>query len=94
MVATVDALEAAGLAERRASSTDRRARIIVVTDKGAELAEKTQEIVDRVHAEALGSLPEESRAALIDALTRLAGDHLAQAAESPAGARRARQQRG
>ena len=35
MVVTVDALEKAGLAERRPSSTDRRARIIAVTEEGA-----------------------------------------------------------
>src|ERR1700761_5822274 len=34
MVVTIDDLEAAGLAERRPSSTDRRARVIVVTDAG------------------------------------------------------------
>src|SRR3979409_621245 len=32
MVVTVDELEAAGLAERRASSVDRRARVISVTE--------------------------------------------------------------
>ena len=35
MVVTMDALEKAGLAERRPSPTDRRARIIAVTDAGA-----------------------------------------------------------
>src|SRR3982751_4178632 len=34
MVVTVDALEKAGLAERRPSATDRRARIIAVTEAG------------------------------------------------------------
>src|ERR687894_2272313 len=34
MVVTVDELERAGLAERRPSPTDRRARVIAVTDKG------------------------------------------------------------
>jgi DNA-binding MarR family transcriptional regulator len=34
MVGTVDELERAGLAERRPSGTDRRARIIVVTEAG------------------------------------------------------------
>lgn len=34
MVVTVDALEKAGLAERRPSSTDRRARVIAVTERG------------------------------------------------------------
>jgi MarR family transcriptional regulator, transcriptional regulator for hemolysin len=93
MVVTVDALEKAGLAERRPSATDRRARIVAVTPAGAEMAARSQAIVDRVHAEAIGSLPEADRAALIDALTTLARGHLATPDEAaPVGARRARQQ--
>ena len=64
MVVTVDALEEAGLAERRPSPTDRRARIIVATPEGAALAKKSQAIVDRVHREAIDSLPESARAVL------------------------------
>lgn len=60
MVVTVDALEQAGLAERRPSSKDRRARIIAVTEKGAQVAEESQKIVDGVHERALGSLPRTS----------------------------------
>ncbi len=36
MVVTVDALERAGLTERRPFSTDRRARIVAVTERGAQ----------------------------------------------------------
>src|SRR4051794_23858792 len=39
MVVTIDELERKGLAERRPSTTDRRARIISVTDTGARLVE-------------------------------------------------------
>ncbi|WBC17268.1 MarR family transcriptional regulator [Micromonospora sp. WMMA1998] len=91
MVVTVDALEQAGLAVRRPSSTDRRARIIAVTEEGARVAERSQEIVDRVHAEALASLPDDERAALVRALERLAADHLATPAQNPRPVRRARQ---
>ncbi|MER8161858.1 MarR family winged helix-turn-helix transcriptional regulator [Streptomyces sp. NPDC094472] len=91
MVVTVDALEKAGLAERRASTQDRRARIIAVTEKGARIAEQSQNIVDGVHREALETLPETQRAALLRALTRLTEGHLATPAESPRPARRARQ---
>ena len=73
MVVTVDALETAGLAVRRPSSTDRRARIIAVTEKGRLAAEEAQRIVDRVHADALGGLPAETRAAFVEALGTLAG---------------------
>ncbi|MFF3172434.1 MarR family winged helix-turn-helix transcriptional regulator [Streptomyces sp. NPDC057900] len=91
MVVTVDALESAGLAERRPSSRDRRARIIAVTEKGAEVAARSQAIVDRVHAHALAGLDRDGRAALLRALEQLTGDRLATPAETPATARRARQ---
>ncbi|MGW2281472.1 MarR family winged helix-turn-helix transcriptional regulator [Streptomyces sp. NPDC001770] len=91
MVVTVDALESAGLAERRPSRLDRRARIISVTEKGAELAARSRRIVDGVHAEALGDLAESDRALFVRALERLAQGHLAEPVESPRPARRARQ---
>lgn len=91
MVVTVDALEAAGLAERRPSSTDRRARIIAVTEEGARVARRSQKIVDGVHAEALASLSEGDRSVLLRALNGLVEGHLAVPAESPRPARRARQ---
>ncbi|WP_073265209.1 MarR family winged helix-turn-helix transcriptional regulator [Cryptosporangium aurantiacum] len=91
MVVTVDALQKAGLAERRPSSTDRRARIIAVTEKGAEVARQSQEIVDRVHADALASLPDDEREVLLRALDRLVTGHLAEPVEAARPARRARQ---
>ncbi|MFE7137689.1 MarR family winged helix-turn-helix transcriptional regulator [Streptomyces sp. NPDC057644] len=91
MVVTVDALEDAGLAERRPSSRDRRARIIAVTEKGAALAQQSQTIVDRVHDEALAALDAGDRTALLKALNALAAGHLATPVESPRTVRRARQ---
>ncbi|MET7327486.1 MarR family winged helix-turn-helix transcriptional regulator [Nonomuraea sp. NPDC005650] len=91
MVVTVDALEKAGYAERRPSSTDRRARIIAVTDAGAAVARRSQEIVDGVHRAALGALPDDEREVLVRALNRLVGGHLATPAEGPQQARRARE---
>jgi MarR family transcriptional regulator, transcriptional regulator for hemolysin len=73
MVSTVDDLEQRGLAERRPSATDRRARIIAVTEKGRLAAEEGQRIVDRVHADALGGLPEDDRARFVAVLGELAG---------------------
>ncbi|MEV5511563.1 MarR family winged helix-turn-helix transcriptional regulator [Streptomyces flaveolus] len=91
MVVTVDALEKAGLAERRPSSTDRRARIIAVTDEGARVAARSQQIVDRVHREALASLTEGDAQALLRILNHLVDDALANPVETPRPARRARQ---
>ncbi|MFF0866052.1 MarR family winged helix-turn-helix transcriptional regulator [Nonomuraea sp. NPDC003560] len=91
MVVTVDALEKAGLAERRPSSTDRRARIIAVTEKGAQVARRSQEIVDGVHTAALGSIPDDEREVLVRALNRLVTGHLETPAEAPQPVRRARE---
>ncbi|MFC7447461.1 MarR family winged helix-turn-helix transcriptional regulator [Rhodococcus daqingensis] len=90
MVVTVDALEKAGLAERRPSSTDRRARIIAVTPEGEKVAKRSQKIVDEVHRDALEALPKGDRENLLRALNSLAEGHLATPAEASA-ARRARQ---
>lgn len=74
MVSTVDELEKRGLAERRPSATDRRARIIGVTGKGRLAAEEGQRIVDRVHSDALDAFPAESRATFLMLLDALAAD--------------------
>ncbi|GAB2956368.1 MarR family transcriptional regulator [Micromonospora polyrhachis] len=92
MVVTVDALEQAGLAERRPSATDRRARIIAVTEEGARIAALSQEIVDRVHREALEALPDDERTVFLRAMNRLVNGHLSAPVESPQAVRRARQQ--
>ncbi|MBC7303638.1 MAG: winged helix-turn-helix transcriptional regulator, partial [Nocardia sp.] len=80
----------AGLAERKPSSTDRRARIIAVTPAGAELAARSAEIVDGVHRRALGSLPSADRECLLRALNHLVEGQLSTVVEA-APARRARQ---
>ena len=91
MVVTMDALEKAGYAERRPSSRDRRARIVAVTERGAEVAEQSRAIVDRVHSEVLEALPEEERVVFVRALERLVSGHLAEPVDSPRPVRRARQ---
>lgn len=91
MVVTVDALEKAGLAERRPSSADRRARIVAVTEKGAEVAAHSQRIVDGVHRDALHAVPDDEREVLVRALKRLVEGHLSVPAEVPQAPRRARQ---
>jgi MarR family transcriptional regulator, transcriptional regulator for hemolysin len=76
MVVTLDELEAAGLAERRPSGTDRRARVVAVTAAGKRKVAKAEQIVDRTHADVLAVLPTRERKAFVDALTRLVGDRL------------------
>jgi DNA-binding MarR family transcriptional regulator len=71
MVVTIDELERAGLAERRPSSMDRRARIIGVTPMGEQLVAEGRRIVDGVYADVLDALPGDERSALVSGLGRL-----------------------
>jgi MarR family transcriptional regulator, transcriptional regulator for hemolysin len=78
MVATVDALEEAGLAERRPSSLDRRVRVIAVTKAGEAKVREARKAIEQVQADVLARLPERERKALLSGLMRLV-------AESPRG---------
>ena len=72
MVVTIDELEAAGLAERRPSTTDRRARVIAVTPAGARKVRAAEKVLDQVREDVLGALPEDERDVFLRALGRLA----------------------
>jgi DNA-binding MarR family transcriptional regulator len=72
MVVTLDELERLGLAERRPSATDRRARIVAVTPAGQAKVREAEAIARRIHADVLAALPEPQRQALIDGLARIA----------------------
>src|SRR6266496_4257578 len=61
MVVTLDELEGAGLAERRPSSADRRARVIAVRNAGRRTLEQAEDIAGRIHADVLGALPARER---------------------------------
>jgi MarR family transcriptional regulator, transcriptional regulator for hemolysin len=93
MVVTVDELEKAGLAERRPSSRDRRARVISVTEAGERIVTEGTRIADRVHREVLEVLPESEGDVLVSALTRLAEGLLSTPVECDRPVRRTRQAR-
>jgi MarR family transcriptional regulator, transcriptional regulator for hemolysin len=78
MVVTLDELEAAGLAERRPSPNDRRARVIAVTKAGATRLRDAEAIGDAIRDDVLGVLPAGERKAFLGALTKLVGDRLAE----------------
>ena len=78
MVVTVDELEAAGLAERRPSSTDRRARVIAVTTEGKRKVREADKVLDRVRDDVLGALAPEDRDVFLRALGTLACGRLAE----------------
>jgi DNA-binding MarR family transcriptional regulator len=76
MVVTMDELERAGLAERRPSGTDRRARIIAVTKAGERRVGEANAIVARIYDEVLGALPAGQRDAFVAGLAQLVGGRL------------------
>jgi MarR family transcriptional regulator, transcriptional regulator for hemolysin len=78
MVVTVDELEAAGLAERRPSSTDRRARVIAVTEAGKQSVKQADKVLDRVRDDVLSTLEPDQRTAFLTALSQLACGRLAE----------------
>jgi len=71
MVVTMDALESAGYAERKPSPTDRRARVVVVTESGRGIVAKADDVYAEVVGSVLGSLPDDEREGLVNGLTRL-----------------------
>jgi MarR family transcriptional regulator for hemolysin len=77
MVVTIDELERAGLAERRLSGTDRRARIISVTAAGERTIAAAEAIVTGIYDDVLGSLPAGERETFLAALARLVTGRLA-----------------
>lgn len=77
MVATLDHLERAGLAERRVSSTDRRARVVAVTPKGRRVLDRAYEVANGVIDDTLSVLDPSDREALVRSLTALADGPLA-----------------
>ena len=54
LTTVVDGLERSGLVERRAHPTDRRVKLVAATPKGAALAQRAEEILDRPPAGLVG----------------------------------------
>lgn len=81
MVVTVDELEQKGLAERKPSSTDRRARVISVTSAGERKVAQGQKIIDRIQSDVLESLPATQRKVFLESLGALVKERLSHPAE-------------
>jgi DNA-binding MarR family transcriptional regulator len=78
MVVTMDTLEKAGLAERRTSSADRRARIIAVTEAGRRMVVDSGRVVAEIYDDVLKSLPRNESDAFVSGLRQLAEGRLGQ----------------
>ncbi len=70
MVSLIDQLEGAGLAKRRPSATDRRAREIAITPKGRRLLERARQMLSQTEDEVLAGLSAEERSELVRLLRR------------------------
>jgi len=68
MVSLIDQLESAGLATRRPSATDRRAREIAITPKGRRLLQRARELIFQVEDTVLAGLTAEERHELLTLL--------------------------
>ncbi|MGH2958094.1 MAG: MarR family winged helix-turn-helix transcriptional regulator [Solirubrobacterales bacterium] len=78
MVVTLDELEAAGLAERRQSKVDRRARVIAVTPAGKQLVKRGEKIAAEVREEVLCALNDDEREIFMSALAKLVSGPLSE----------------
>ncbi|MEV6816139.1 MarR family transcriptional regulator [Micromonospora sp. NPDC051296] len=76
MVVTLDQLEAAGLARRVPSPTDRRARFVEVTAQGERVLDQAQQIAGRLEQDVLAALPESEREVFLRAIQHLVGGRL------------------
>ncbi len=83
MVVTIDELEGDGLAERKPSPTDRRARVISVTKAGKRKLAEADAVKEQVQSDVLESLPASQRKALLGALTELVEGRLSESTDCP-----------
>ena len=70
MVALIDQLEGAELAERRPSKTDRRAREITITPKGRRLLQRARRQIAQAEDEVMAGLNAKERRELLTLLRR------------------------
>ena len=78
MVATIDELEQAGLAQRRPSESDRRARVIEVTTAGHDVVARGTKIAAELQDQVLATLPAHERDAFVGALRSLVCNRLSE----------------
>lgn len=70
MVSLVDQLETSGLAKRRPSATDRRAREVAITPKGRRSLQRARELISQVEDEVLAGLTAKERREMLALLRR------------------------
>lgn len=71
----IDRLVDKGLMTRSVSQTDRRARVLILTDSGADTLNRVQNAIARVQDALCAGLSADERASLIALLTRVSDNH-------------------
>jgi DNA-binding MarR family transcriptional regulator len=71
LIAILDRLERDGQLRRTPDPSDRRNRIVALTDSGRDLVERTQQAIRQMERELLAALPESDRALFIGLLERV-----------------------
>jgi DNA-binding MarR family transcriptional regulator len=71
LVATLDSLEAVGLLERRPDPADRRARVVVATEKGRMLVDQAAEVVKETETRILSGVSCEDASRIKETLIAL-----------------------
>lgn len=88
MVVTVDELEAAGLARRGISPSDRRVRVVEVTPAGRRMTKEADAVFARISESVLETLPRRDREQFMASLTTLVSERLREPAVCKATVRR------
>ena len=70
MVSLIDQLEEAGLAKRRPSATDRRAREVAISARGRKLLERARRLLSETEDEVLAGLSAKERGERVKLLRR------------------------
>jgi DNA-binding MarR family transcriptional regulator len=92
MVVTLDEMEQRGLAERKPSPTDRRVRIVAVTEAGRDVLGKAHGVVQGVYDDVLAGVSAADQATFLEVLSQVVAGPLAAPfhLEKPARRRRER----
>jgi MarR family transcriptional regulator, transcriptional regulator for hemolysin len=77
MVNVLDEMERTGLAIRTLSATDRRVRVVGITEKGRAILVRADRVVQACYDDVLDVLPAKEKSAFLSALTRLVDGPLA-----------------
>ena len=81
LVGYLDTLEAAGLIRRKTDPSDKRAKLVELTDNATPLLERIQDALFQVRSKALEEIPEDGRHVLESLLQTMKGNLMQEASK-------------